>query len=72
MADGTSGAIQTLTGPIAYQQGALWLERYTIRTRPAVRLRPYYEKGIDDLTSLVKKLTRRLQKRIGLREREIA
>jgi hypothetical protein len=71
VAGGTAGAIQTLTAPIAYQQGALCPERYTIRTRPAIRLRPYV-KRIRGLPSVVKNLGRRLQKRIGLRECEIA
>ena len=48
------------------------LEKYTIRTRPAVGLRPCYAGGIKHVTSLIKKLARRLQKRIRLREREIA
>jgi hypothetical protein len=76
-AGGTSGALQTLTAPIAdqpiaYQQSALCPERYTIRTRPTARLRPYCARGTKDLTSVVKKLGRRLQKGIGLRECEIA
>jgi hypothetical protein len=69
-----AGAIQTLTAPIAYQQGALCPEWQTIRTRPAVPLRPCARGDPRPScgNSVIKKLGRRLQKRIGLREREIA